>query len=121
MELTQDEVDFIINHLFLPPKLPQDDDREVWLEYALLRLVAGATATFAHVVPQEQQLAVRLVAEAISKLIASRDENGAVSFDKLSQAFQSLVTEPTGKLYLPGWVVCNGKSGDSDVRHMQEQ
>lgn len=115
MELTQDEVDFIINHLFLPPKLPQADDRDARLETALLRLVADATATFADVVSQDQQQAVCLVAEAISKLIGSRDETGAVSSDKLSQAFHSLVAEPVGMCFLP-CSVCNRNFGGSNVR-----
>lgn len=97
MAFTDDEVDFHINHIFLPPKLPQANDGDPRLENVLLRLVADAADTFANLVPDDQQPAVRQVATTISQLIASRDKNGAVAANSLLQALGTLTTAPSGE------------------------
>lgn len=102
MDFSQDEVDFLINHLVLPPRLPQADDRDPRLERALLRLVADAAITFSSLIPKDQRPAVHLAASTIDQLIAARDENGAVSPDKVLQAMKSLTTTPMGE-YLQGF------------------
>lgn len=101
MAFTHTEVDFFIKHLFLPLKLPQCDDRDPELEDALLRLVANAATTFVDLIPQDQQPAVRQVATAVSNLIASRDESGAVDADWFLQAMESLTTATPGKYHIP--------------------
>lgn len=105
MDLSQEEVDFLSNHLFLPYELPQADDRKPHLEDALLQLVADAATTFADLVPQDQRPAARLVIQAVSQLRSSRNESGAVDSEKLLRAMRSLATEPTGRQPLfHGWL-----------------
>lgn len=100
MAFTETETNFFIHHLFLPPKLPQADDHDPELDSALLRLVADAATTFADLVPQDQQPAVRLVSTAISQLSASRDANGAVDADGFLQTLKSLNTTALGEYSL---------------------
>lgn len=97
MELSHDEINFIVNHLFLPPKLPQADDWDPARENVLLRLVADAARTFTDMVPHDQQPALREVAAALDHLIAMRDANGTVSFDKLLQIMAGLSSAPLGQ------------------------
>ncbi|KAJ7272701.1 hypothetical protein B0H12DRAFT_1091594 [Mycena haematopus] len=40
------QLDYAINHLFLPPKLPQSADTDVELEQTLLKHIANCVKTF---------------------------------------------------------------------------
>ena len=86
------ELQYAINHVFLPPKLPQngDDEHAVANEMSLLRIVCTAFDCFrTHVQP----VAVTAVDEAhaaIRQLCSLRDENGGVEAKKLQSMFRNL-------------------------------
>ena len=46
---------YILNHVFLPPKLPQKDDYDADLDAALCRLVYDAALEFAAFLSESQQ------------------------------------------------------------------
>lgn len=101
----KDEVDFIINHLFLPIKLPQratDDNANHRLERALLQLVLDAAKSFRSLVNHDQQSTINcanLIVTAIEILVTTRDENGAVDAENFQNALKNLVTVPTGQYF----------------------
>ncbi|KAJ2966920.1 hypothetical protein NQ176_g9917 [Zarea fungicola] len=90
--LSDAEMQYAINHVFLPPKLPQngDDEHGVANEMALLRMVCTAFDSFrAHVLPS----AVSTVDEAqgaIRYLSNQRDENGDIEATQLHTMFRNL-------------------------------
>ena len=58
MDLSEDQLEFIINHVFLPPRLPGEEEEDLWgKEFGLLGLVQ----TFA------QQFALQLAPESSSR------------------------------------------------------
>lgn len=86
------EMHYAINHVFLPPKLPQngDDEHVVANEVALLRIVCTAFDTFrAHVQPSAVS-AVDEAQGAIRQLCNQRDENGDVEATQLHAMFRNL-------------------------------
>lgn len=91
------EVEFFINHLFLPPKLPHKDDTNNNLDEGLLRLVTVALAAFNADVPSHQKAAVDRVMSSIQWLAGLRDGKGAVTEEKLLQALNELNGAPPGK------------------------
>lgn len=97
MAATQEEIDFIINHVFLPRKLPHANDSQPHCEHALLRLVADAATAFADLVSQEQRPAVHLIAHAVEHLITARYKNGVVDIDEMRKAIKNLATAPSGE------------------------
>ena len=55
--LALNDILYILNHVFLPPKLPQEDDTKTDCDIALCRLVYDASVDFADFLskPQQQQ------------------------------------------------------------------
>ena len=51
----EDILRYVLNHVFLPPKLPQKDDYDAELDAALCRFVYDAALEFAAFLPQSQQ------------------------------------------------------------------
>lgn len=94
---SRNELDFFINHLFMPPKLPQEDDFDNDLDEALIRLVTETLDGFGADLPSQQQVAVRHVSLAIKQLASSRDVDGAVEETKLLKALQELIDAALGK------------------------
>lgn len=91
------EVEFFINHLFLPPELPHKDDTNNDLDEALLYLVTVALAAFNAEVPSHQKAAVDRVMSSIQWLAGLRDGKGAVAEVMLLKALNELNGAPPGK------------------------
>ena len=48
MDLIENHLDFVVNHVFLPPRLPNGGDGDLWeKELSLLRLVQSLAKQFA--------------------------------------------------------------------------
>ncbi|KAF3771137.1 hypothetical protein M406DRAFT_225273, partial [Cryphonectria parasitica EP155] len=87
---------FFVNHMFLPPKLPQENDYDPNLDKALLRLVAEALTSLTGSLPSEQRSDVKNFVAAVSCQIRSHNANGAVDGAKLLEAFGDLRDAATG-------------------------
>lgn len=48
-------LEYIVNHVFLPPKLPQLDDTTVQVEVALTKLFYDALNSFIDLLPEDDQ------------------------------------------------------------------
>lgn len=54
MDLSDSHFDFAVNHVFLPPRLPDEEDEDLWgKELSLLRLVKSLAEQFASQLPHE--------------------------------------------------------------------
>lgn len=94
------QVEFFINHLFLPPKLPQSDDHDPELDTALLRLVKEALVGFGSFISDDQKTTLKNVFEAVSCLFVSRDSNGDVNKERLLRLLRHLRTVRWGKYHI---------------------
>lgn len=98
---SQANLDFFINHLFLPPKLPQTDDQDVGLDEALLRLVTESLGKFVTHLPLHQQPAAKFALAAIKQITALKDTKGMVDQAKLLKVLGTLDNAASGMCRRP--------------------
>lgn len=90
-DLSQEELEFLRDHLFLPPCLPQEADQAVGVDAALLRTVTQALRDFGDLIPEGQRQMVQHVHAAISKLNMTRDDiDGSVNEEQLLKALEEM-------------------------------
>ncbi|KAI1804470.1 hypothetical protein F4811DRAFT_552846 [Daldinia bambusicola] len=95
-KLSRGEVDYIINHVFLPPQLPHEDDYKVKHEETLLKIVIEALSVFRGYVEGQEANAVDLAITTMRHLHQSHVFTGnKLSIDEkgLLEAFQLLSQE----------------------------
>ncbi|EXJ68848.1 uncharacterized protein A1O5_07780 [Cladophialophora psammophila CBS 110553] len=84
---------YLIHHIFLPPKLPQEDDHDPEYESVLLNVVLDALGRFRNCVIGDQNETIGSVIAMISGMISLRDSSAsadAVSERKLESALRAL-------------------------------
>ena len=86
--------------MFLPPKLPQEDDYDPEYELALLDSVIQALKLFETYAPEEQDGIFACVIEMLSRLKSQAGFHGDVNEGKLLQNLQKLSHD--GKLHRDG-------------------
>jgi hypothetical protein len=99
--LSVEETVYLIHHLFLPPKLPQQDDNQPELDDALLRVVIDALGEFRQIAADtadDKSVGVDVdsvarVEKAISTLREIRGPGGEVSERKLLAALEQMEKE----------------------------
>jgi hypothetical protein len=76
-----------INHVFLPPKLPQSDDFDSTFDDALLDMVLTSLQDFKHLVKEDS---IDAVTDLIRNIRAVRGDSGAINEESLKVALQGL-------------------------------
>jgi len=91
-ELSGGEIQYAIQHVFLPPKLPQsgDDPLSVAHETMLLVAVEEALRAFSSYVDHDAKDSVTLAHNGIHRLRDLRDGYGFTNEEKLRDAFGDL-------------------------------
>ncbi|KAJ4389003.1 hypothetical protein N0V93_006465 [Gnomoniopsis smithogilvyi] len=97
-DFTADEIGYLVNHLFLPPQLPQKDDFVSSYDNVLLRLIQQSLSKFIQDLDIEKDEAAQAVAVAISNFTLLQNEDGNVDGAKLAQAFHSLSNDKADTL-----------------------
>lgn len=92
-EYSHEELIFFRHHFFLPPGLPQEDDHDVDLDNAVLRLVIEALEAFAGLVSEDQRPIVHNVTEAVRQLDETRDCDGIIDEITLLKALKKMSQE----------------------------
>ncbi|KIW82284.1 hypothetical protein Z517_05311 [Fonsecaea pedrosoi CBS 271.37] len=90
---------FMIHHMFLPPKLPSEDDSSPDHEKALLDTTIAALREFKDLAIEDSNGAVDSVIRMVTSLSAVLDSDGHVNEGKLSDALRDL-PEKGGTLLL---------------------
>ncbi|KAI9850515.1 MAG: hypothetical protein M1838_005579 [Thelocarpon superellum] len=87
---SDDELEYIINHVLLPPRLPHEDDAEDWKKQdALLRLVHERAQAFVHQCSPSQQTAWQPALRMLARSI-SINQQGVISEPALSGALRDM-------------------------------
>jgi hypothetical protein len=93
MPLSLKDILYILNHVFLPPKLPQEDDTETDSDIALCHLVYQASREFVGFLspPQQQQWSVvKTMLKALLKTTQVLDKDElAESISRLKEGGES--------------------------------
>ena len=80
----------MVHHIFLPPKLPQEDDFDPRHERVLLKTTSNALQMFKGVAEYGQQEIIESVSTMMDNLRIVHDESGAVDQGKLEISLRKL-------------------------------
>lgn len=96
-ELSEGDIYHVIQHVFLPPKLPQtgDDPQALGYERSLLTTTSDALRRFGSFVETESKSAVDEAYYAVRCLRDLRDDFGFIDQDGLKQAMYDLAQDGT--------------------------
>lgn len=99
MRYSQGDLNFMVNHVILPPKLPQCDDRDTKNELALVQFVREQAIAFQLKVPAENQECWRRITKMLNTWIEV-NEHGWISKEAIVRAIAALVYKGTHQLLL---------------------
>ena len=85
-EVSPQAINYLIRHVFLPPKLPQKSDATDDNQLFLVRTIARALIEFRDFATHESQDIIRVLASAVGNLKSIHDEGIAFSESKLKTA-----------------------------------
>lgn len=78
------DLSYIINHVFLPPKLPQEDDNRVIRDFALIAEFKAAWNSFHTHLPSHEWRRWAACTKMLGKMLELRDSSG----DMISENFE---------------------------------
>lgn len=107
---------YLINHIFLPPQLPQEDDSDPSSDRALLESIVAGLDAFESTVPAHDKHKVRRVTDSLMLMKNSMAEGGHVDSEKLREAFGRLANSANGIQPLPRGPTATGRRLDTDPR-----
>lgn len=90
---------YSINHIFLPPKLPQEDDANIAEDLTLTKEYQAALESFAHLFPQDNSKWASY-AKMLSTTLDSRDMCGDMIFENVEMSLGQMTSG--GKLGVDG-------------------
>lgn len=90
MDLAQ-RLPYIINHVFLPPELPQKDDSHADHDSALIEECEAALESFQAHFPTYTQGKLAACTKMISKMLMMRDKSGDMMSGKVEASLESMV------------------------------
>lgn len=92
MQFSPEALSFMVNHIILPPKLPQEDDSDSTCELALVQFVRNQALAFQVNVPANYQMCWRRIVKMLDTWIKVNDF-GSISKDVLVRAIYTLGSE----------------------------
>lgn len=92
-QLSQLESLYLSHHVFLPPKLPQENDSNAQYEDILLEKVVDALHGFSNHVPSQCSGVISTVITTVTRLRAVRGASGDLCAERMSQALKELETQ----------------------------
>lgn len=81
---------YLINHIILPPRLPQGSDEDPENEAVLIETTLKTLQSFSHGVPAADQAVILPVSGMISNIQAVRGEDGSLREDGIIHALRRL-------------------------------
>jgi hypothetical protein len=90
-KLSTDAISYLVNHIVLPPKLPQSNDASPSYESFLLQVTLQWLRDFKGLFSrQEETQQVQAVIDAVGNLLSSRDTTGSISESQLASLLKGL-------------------------------
>ena len=100
------ELDFIVNHVFLPPKLPQKDDSDATKSTSLIEELLTALRLFqAHVPKQERSEWIPCI-KMVSSMLELRNPFGGLVTEKAESALRTMMDGGKIESTFRGWNRC---------------
>lgn len=102
----QSEIEYMIHHLFLPPKLPGGDDSNPDHEKLLVETTISSLQEFKDLITEDRNGAIDSVIRTVSSLNIILDSEGHVDEDKLSNALATLPETGLKAVHVPAGAKC---------------
>lgn len=83
-------LNYLINHVVLPPKLPQRDDSDVEKEREMVKHCLSALKSFLKLLPEEERLPWISSIKMVSKVLEMRESNGNFSATAFDTSLENL-------------------------------
>ncbi|CAL3967669.1 unnamed protein product [Diplocarpon coronariae] len=87
---SEEALEYMIHHVFLPPKLPGGDDYKSHKDTALLDTTIESLVRFKGHVNKKELIAVESVLDMLMNLASARDSDGFISEEKLLTALREM-------------------------------
>lgn len=100
-DLSADHIGYLVNHLFLPPRLPAVSDDSFEHDDVLLELVIHALEDFSSGLSQDERDTMQHVISALSHIAQMRDNEGGIDERRLLDNLKNLHKAPQGKFSIP--------------------
>lgn len=84
------ELDYIIHHVFLPPKLPQKDDSGVEKTNALIEMVLAATSLLQDHLPEQERSEWNPCMKMMRNMLELKNQSGHLIAKKLKRALRNM-------------------------------
>jgi hypothetical protein len=84
-------LEYMVHHVFLPPRLPQSDDNDVNKEQQLVERYLSSLQSFQKFLGQEERLPWQSCIKMVSKMLEMRESNGDLSAAALDLSLENLV------------------------------
>ena len=91
---------YIINHVFLPPKLPQKDDSSPSRDAALAETLLEGLKAFHDLLPTQQQPQWSPLIRMIYQVLSMRDSQGGMATECVGDALEAMIDGGTRKSLL---------------------
>jgi hypothetical protein len=88
---------YIFNHIFLPPKLPQNDDSNIAASNALMEKCLTSLEHFQSFIPEDTRSGLPACIRMIRGTLDLRDDNGTLLAERLDTAMTGLNEDGTGR------------------------
>ncbi|KAI6313641.1 hypothetical protein MCOR30_010221 [Pyricularia oryzae] len=97
MLVTNTAFTYMVNHVFLPPKLPEGDDWEASHSKALQSNIMACIEKFATYVTLGNRALMRSAASMIRRMTQAQNEHGYIHCDKLEQVLDEIGEKVSGE------------------------
>ena len=84
-------LDYIINHVFLPPKLPQKDDSDATKDSSLVEELLVALKSFQAHIPEQQRLEWIPCIKMVRNMLQIRDHFGGLVAEEVETTLRDMV------------------------------
>jgi hypothetical protein len=82
---------YVVNHVFLPPKLPRENDSNAAKDAALLESCLRALIRFQGYVPERERPEWTPIVEMVSKMLELREYDGGLSAEKVELTLEKMI------------------------------
>ena len=92
-------MDYIINHVFLPPKLPQKDDSDTRKSASLIDELLAALRSLQPHISEQERLEWTPCIKMVGKMLELRDHLGGLVAEKVQITLKKMMDRGTNKPY----------------------
>ena len=89
--MMSNDLTYIINHVFLPPKLPQTDDSHAAKDELLIKELLAALKSLQHHIPETEHPKWIPCIKMVHTMLTLRNHSGGLVPDRLEKAFGEML------------------------------